>query len=123
MNKIDSINVLQLLPVQRPTWAVYGCENNNEGDVCKFTAEEVECWAVIENIYECQPWDAPLLYVGGTPCVRATEVRGLHLEDLKYFGWERDPDLLGYTHSDPSHEIERWNRASENHFARRKKSA
>jgi hypothetical protein len=117
MSEIFSINILQLHPVRQRTWAVYACDSANKDDR-KFYADELECWALVEHIRECERYEAPDLYVGETPCSRETVVRGLHLNELnEYHG---DPDnLLGHTQTEPTTEIQKWNGEAEEYYAKR----
>jgi hypothetical protein len=115
MTTIDSINIIQLHPVRQRTWAVYASHSEHDG--CKFFADEIECWALVEHIRLCERWEAPDLCVGEVPCVRETTVRALFLNEMYEYSSDGE-NLLGHTQTDPATETQRWNKAAEAYFAK-----
>jgi hypothetical protein len=115
MHPIDNMNIQQLVPPRKRTWAVYVDENVEK----KFFLQEVEFFALVETVRPCEyEVDSPYLYIGDVPCVRDTWVCPLYLHDNFYLDEVADPDLLGYTHNPR----EDWSKAAEAHLARRAES-
>jgi hypothetical protein len=108
--QIDYENIVQLHPARKRTWAVYAQESEEN----KFFFDEVECWAVVEHVRQCEQWEAPALYVGAVPCIRETVVRPLFMDEMTTSAYSEGGNLLGYTHNPRSN----WREEAEVYFAR-----
>jgi hypothetical protein len=111
MLDIDYENIVQLLPTRRRVWAVYADEKAEN----KFWVDEVECWALVEHVRQCESWEAPALYVGAAPCIRETVVRPLFVEEMTTSAYSDAHNLLAYTHNPRSD----WRKEAEAFLARR----
>lgn len=58
MRTIEYMNIVQLHPVRSRAWKVYAQEPKDGNETVKFFADEIECWALIENVRECQKWES-----------------------------------------------------------------